>query len=73
MVEQVDENTWLGTASGYQRGLYYHVRPMENPSFQGVEWHCGYEYRHYFQCYPVLVFPAAYLSPAPSAASTFTG
>ena len=22
MIEQVDENTWIGTASGYQRNLY---------------------------------------------------
>jgi hypothetical protein len=61
MVEQVDENTWRGTASGYQRDLYYHVRPIETPLFRGVEWHCGFEPGRYFQCYPAPVFPAEYL------------
>jgi hypothetical protein len=63
MKEQVDENTWLGTASGYQRNLYYHVRKIENQPFYGVEWHCGFEYNHYFQVYPVFVFPASYIEP----------
>ena len=61
MIEQMDENTWRGTASGYQHDLYYHVRPIETPMFRGVEWHCGYKYGEYFQCYPALVFPASYL------------
>ena len=61
MIEQMDEDTWRGTASGYQHDLYYHVRPIETPKFRGVEWHCGYEYKNYFQCYPVLLFPASYL------------
>ncbi len=61
MIEQMDENTWRGTASGYQHDLYYHVRPIETPNFRGVEWHCGYEYGKYFQCYPALLFPASYL------------
>jgi hypothetical protein len=61
MIEQMDENTWRGTASGYQHDLYYHVRPIETPAFRGVEWHCGYEYGKYFQCYPTLLFPASYL------------
>lgn len=61
MIEQMDENTWRGTASGYQHDLYYHVRPIETAQFRGVEWHCGYEYKNYFQCYPALVFPASYL------------
>ena len=61
MVEQVDENTWRGTASGYQRDLYYHVRPIETPLFKGVEWHCGFEPGKYFQCYPAPVFPASYV------------
>ena len=26
-----------------------------------MEWHCGYEYGKYFQCYPTMVFPASYL------------
>ena len=61
MVEQMDENTWRGTASGYQHSLFYHVRPIETPLFRGVEWHCGFKYGEYFQCYPALVFPASYL------------
>ncbi len=61
MIEQMDDNTWRGTASGYQHDLYYHVRPIETPLFRGVEWHCGYEYGKYFQCYPALLFPAKYL------------
>ena len=61
MVEQVDENTWRGTASGYQHDLYYHARPIETPLFRGVEWHCGFEPGKYFQCYPAVVFPASYV------------
>jgi hypothetical protein len=30
MKEEVDDSTWIGTASGYQRTLYYHVRRLEN-------------------------------------------
>ena len=26
MCEKVDENTWVGTASGYQNPLYYHIQ-----------------------------------------------
>lgn len=63
MIEQVDENTWLGTASGYQQNLYYHVRKIENPLFYGIEWHCGFEYQNYFQVYPVLLFPPTYIEP----------
>ena len=37
MVEQLDENTWIGTASGYQHNLHYHVRKIENPQFFGIE------------------------------------
>ena len=61
MVEQVDDSTWIGTASGYQHNLYYHVRSLESPHFCGVEWRCGYDYRKYFKSYPVLLFPADYL------------
>ena len=61
MIEQMDENTWRGTASGYQHDLYYHVRAIETPMFKGVEWHCGYKYGEYFQCYPMLLFPASYV------------
>ena len=69
MKEQVDADTWIGTASGYQRTLYYHVRRLENPRFRGVEWQCGYEYRKYFKSYPVLLFPPDYVEPG----STETG
>ena len=68
MIEQMDENTWRGTASGYQHDLYYHVRPIETPNFRGVEWHCGYEYGKYFQCYPALLFPANYIGSEESGA-----
>ena len=61
MIEQVDDNTWRGTASGYQHDLYYHARPIETPQFGGVEWHCGYEHGKYFQCYPAFAFPASYV------------
>jgi hypothetical protein len=63
MIKQIDENTWLGTASGYQHDLYYHVRKIENPLFYGIEWHCGLEYNQYFQVYPVLLFPPEYIEP----------
>lgn len=63
MIEQIDENTWLGTASGYQNNLYYHVRKIENCSLKGIEWHCGFEYQKYFQVYPVFLFPPTYINP----------
>jgi hypothetical protein len=63
MIEQVDEDTWIGTASGYQRNLYYHIKRLENPLFYGIEWHCGFEYNKYFQVYPVLLFPPNYIDP----------
>lgn len=63
MIEKIDDQTWLGTASGYQNNLYYHVRPIENASFRGIEWHCGFEYQKYFQVYPVLLFPPEYIEP----------
>ncbi len=63
MIEQIDEQTWRGTASGYQNDLYYHVRKIENPLFYGIEWHCGFEYNKYFQVYPVLLFPPGYVHP----------
>jgi hypothetical protein len=63
MIEQLDEDTWLGTASGYQRTLYYHVRRLEHPRFHGIEWQCGYEPGEYFKAYPVLLFPPAYIDP----------
>ena len=63
MIEKVDEDTWLGTASGYQHNLYYHVKRIENQFFRGIEWHCGFEYKQYFQVYPVLLFPPEYIEP----------
>jgi hypothetical protein len=63
MIEQVDEDTWLGTASGYQHNLYYHVKRFDNPTFRGIEWHCGRDYKQYFQVYPVFLFPSDYIEP----------
>src|SRR3954468_1699383 len=63
MKEQVDPDTWIGSASGYQHQLYYHVRRLENSRFCGIEWQCGYEYKKYFKSYPVLLFPPDYIEP----------
>ncbi|MEB3278718.1 MAG: scytonemin biosynthesis cyclase/decarboxylase ScyC [Lyngbya sp.] len=63
MIEQVDEDTWLGTASGYQHNLYYHVKRIDNGFFKGIEWHCGIKYKEYFQVYPVMLFPPDYIEP----------
>jgi len=63
MFEKVDDTTWLGTCSGYQRNLYYHVKTIENPLFLGIEWYCGFELNNYFHWYPVLLFPPSYLDP----------
>lgn len=63
MQEQMDEATWRGTASGYQQSLYYHLKRIEGLPFRGVEWHCGTEYKKYFNVYPVLLFPPGYIEP----------
>ncbi len=63
MKEKIDEDTWIGTASGYQHQLYYHVRRIQNARFRGIEWQCGYEYNKYFKSYPVLLFPPDYIDP----------
>ena len=63
MIEQVDDDTWIGTASGYQRTLVYHVRRLDHPRFAGIEWRCGYERERYFKAYPVLLFPPGYIDP----------
>jgi hypothetical protein len=63
MKEQIDEDTWLGSASGYHKNLYYHVKKLDNQFFYGIEWHCGFEYQKYFQVYPVLLFPPDYIEP----------
>lgn len=64
MHRQVDESTWVGTASGYQRPLYHHVKRADYGSFQGIELHCGFEQGVYHHVYPVFVFPARYVDPA---------
>jgi hypothetical protein len=61
MVEQIDPDTWIGTASGYQRTLYYHLRRLSNDGFFAIEWQCGYAYQTYFKSYPVLLFPSHYV------------
>lgn len=58
--EQIDENTWLGTASGYQSGLYYHVRHREIGTSHVVEWHCGTELGRYYHVYPMFLFEPSY-------------
>ncbi len=63
MREQVDENTWVGTASGYQQPLYYHIRKLDGLPFPGIEWHCGVEYNQYYHVYPVFLFPSEYVEP----------
>ena len=63
MIEQIDDDTWLGTASGYQNNLYYHIKKLQHPLFYGIECHCGVEYNQYFQVYPVLLFPPDYIEP----------
>ena len=60
MREQIDETTWLGTASGYQAGLYYHVHHRDLGEIQIVEWHCGKDYGRYYHVYPMLMFTPRY-------------
>jgi cytochrome P450 len=64
MLERIDDDTWMGTASGYQETLCYHVRPLAHPAFHAIEWQCGHRWREYFKQYPVFVFPADYAAPA---------
>ncbi len=63
MVEQIDEDTWVGTAAGYHKNLYYHVKRLQHSNFYGIEWHCGLEYQKYYHVYPVLLFPSNYIEP----------
>ena len=63
MLKRIDDDTYMGTASGYQTMLCYHVRPLAHPSFLAIEWQCGYRYRDYFKQYPVFVFPSCYVDP----------
>lgn len=60
MHRQIDEQTWFGSASGYQNGLYYHVRRRELAGLHVVEWHCGADYGVYHHVYPMLAFAADY-------------
>jgi pulcherriminic acid synthase len=60
MVTRIDDDTWMGTASGYQAALCYHVRTLEHPRIPAIEWQCGYRWREPFKQYPVFIFPAHY-------------
>jgi hypothetical protein len=62
MRQKVAANTWLGTASGYQRDLYYHLRVNDMGPVRSIEWHCGFEPNVYFQVYPVFLFQPSYLA-----------
>lgn len=64
MQERVDDATWLGTASGYQAGLYYHVKRRDVGAIQIVEWHCGAQYGAYFHVYPMLLLEPSYFENA---------
>ena len=63
MVTRIDDDTFMGTASGYQTMLCYHVRTLGHERFAAIEWQCGYRYRDYFKQYPVFVFPSQYANP----------
>jgi hypothetical protein len=52
MIEQIDEDTWMGTASGYQSALCYHVRTLSDTGILAIEWQCGYTFKNYFKQYP---------------------
>ena len=56
MLTRIDDDTFMGTASGYQTMLCYHVRTLEHPRFAAIEWQCGYRYREYFKQYPCSCF-----------------
>lgn len=60
MERRIDDTTWLGTASGYQNGLYYHARQHDLDEIQIVEWHCGKEPSSFFHVYPMLMFAPSY-------------
>jgi cytochrome P450 len=61
MRTRIDDDTYMGTASGYQTMLCYHVRALDHPDFLAIEWQCGYRWREYFKQYPVFVFPSGYV------------
>jgi hypothetical protein len=60
MRQRIDDHTWLGTASGYQSGLYYHVRNRTVGATTIVEWHCGTERGRYYHVYPMFLFEPSY-------------
>ena len=63
MRTRIDDDTYMGTASGYQTMLCYHVRTLEHPRLGAIEWQCGYRYEEYFKQYPVFVLPSRYVDP----------
>jgi pulcherriminic acid synthase len=63
MITRIDDDTFMGTASGYQTMLCYHVRTLDHPRLAAIEWQCGYRYREYFKQYPVFIFPSRYADP----------
>jgi hypothetical protein len=72
MRERVDDATWLGTSSGYQADLYYHVRHRDLDQIQIVEWHCGKEVGRYYHVYPMLLFTPQYFGSPVGAAESGT-
>src|SRR5258706_15192587 len=56
MRTRIDDDTFMGTASGYQSMLCYHVRTLEHPRLGAIEWQCGYRYREDFKQYPGFAF-----------------
>lgn len=60
MQKRIDDHTWLGTASGYQSGLYYQSRVQQAGDVEIVEWHCGAELGTFHHVYPMVMFPASY-------------
>jgi cytochrome P450 len=71
MITRIDDDTFMGTASGYQTMLCYHVRTLEHPRLAAIEWQCGYRYREYFKQYPVFVFPSQYADPGGDADGSY--
>lgn len=63
MLARIDDDTFMGTASGYQAALCYHVRTLDHPRIPAIEWQCGYRWREYFKQYPVFVFPSRWVDP----------
>ncbi len=61
MKTQVDDKTWIGTASAYQKDLYYHIEKNLCLPFLNMEWHCGFEHGKYFQVYPTYLFEPKYI------------